>query len=537
MIQYAGVDTLIPTPEVDEYISRYLDREFMRFWNRPGNGPCVGASAPFIPVMNWQKEFSPRVNKLIWPTGASRWSSMLLLVTSSQLESIKQLTDLTESTTTRSIGQQLVIADSEFGGTAGSDTFTRDVLAPPEGDTPAVYGTSIALSTEMYALEARPVSLPYTWNGEAWVETSESTLWLLPIVDYRWFGQWFTLSSHDEWETWEDVIEKCIQKLGSPDVSAVNASYGTPPATLTDGLYYANAPEIADSLAHMVGQRVARRIDGTIVSRTASDAQTSWDNNWTGDGSDAYDVWQIVAGGEYTNKHKAAATVPEKVQVVFSEGVGYPRTTSGSGATQWGASGTAATMFAAYSVAESPDDFSLQRAKDYVSWLSRKSDVVFAGVKAWRMTGFEDFVLWSVCPVSGITTRVVTHPENLAALPAGSGSTSNNCRMTYELRLMWNPTEATITIHLKYNDVTEDIVITRGMTALEIQDELNTHSEIIAAGEGCSVGGAGHLYNSNMVVWLPEGATIEGFSAVMTTREYSPTAEFYINICSCRGVT
>lgn len=97
---------------------------------------------------------------------------------------------------------------------------------------------------------------------------------------------------------------------------------------------------------------------------------------------------------------------------------------------------------------------------------------------------------------------------------------------------MWNPTDAEITIQVKYNDVTEDVVITRGMTALEIQDEFNAHSEF--GGSGCSVGGTGgYLWNSNMILYMPPGATIEGFSAVMTTREYSPTAEFYLNTCAC----
>jgi hypothetical protein len=467
---------------------------------------------------------------------------MLLLVTSAQLDAIKLLSDFTTAGVTRPVGQQLVIADASFSGSVEDDSFTREVLIAAEGDTPAVYGRSVALSTEMFALEARPVSLPYQYQFNEgseeweWVETEENTLWLLPIVDMRWFGQWVTISQGVVWDTWKQGIELCIDRIGVKGVDDVHPDYGVPNETLATGSDFANAPEIADTLAHTVGQRISRRIDGTIESVNVSTAQTTWDNNFAGDDNDPYEVWRRIAGGEYTNKHKSAATLPEKIRVVFSGGAGVTKTTSEAGATQWGVTGTYATLFPASNGGSDQTAFALQAAKDYVEWQSRKADMVFAGVKAWRLTGFEDVVLWSVCTRTGITTRVVTHPENLATLPT-SHSAASDCIETYEFKLMWNPTEATITLHVKYNEVTEDVEITRAMDAAAIQAALNTHSEFIAAGEFCSVSGAGYLYNSNMVVWLPAGATIEGFSAVMTTREYSPTAEFYVNICSCRGAS
>lgn len=437
MIKYAGVNTLLPTPEVEGFISRYLDQEGMRFWNEPGHGPEIGAPAPVVPRLNWQKVFRPKLNQLIWPTGASRWASMLLLVTSEQLDDIKLQTDLSTSGVYRSVGKQLVIADATHQGTIEDDNFTLEELIPAEGETPALYGKSVALSTEMFALDARPVSLPYEYkyNSETeeweWVLTTEKTLWLLPIVDKRWFGQWSDIGTDETWDDWDFAINSAAAILGSVDVSTVHASYFTPISDTPVNLEYANSCEVSDAAAHCVGQRIVRRIDGTVLSLTSTAAATAWNNNIDGDGSDAFSKWRRIAGGEFgaltrvaEAPQRVSATIPQKVRVQFKNDTALV-STEDAGATQWGINATTVTL---YSYADLPttisadEDYATQYATDMIGWLAKKADVVFAGVKAWRLTGFEDFVSWSVNTETGITTRVVTHPCNLAMLPIGGSS-------------------------------------------------------------------------------------------------------------------
>jgi hypothetical protein len=87
---------------------------------------------------------------------------MLLLVTDEQLAYI--LADATTTTsggpgeeTTRPNAAQLVLTDADYTGTPADDAFTRETI---EGDP----GNRVALSTQMFALDPRPVSVPYSYQ-------------------------------------------------------------------------------------------------------------------------------------------------------------------------------------------------------------------------------------------------------------------------------------------------------------------------------------------------------------------------------------
>jgi hypothetical protein len=460
---------------------------------------------------------------------------MLLLVTSEQLADIKLQTDPSVSSDYRAAGKQLIIADASFQGDAESDTFTREVLSPAEGETPASYGKSVALSAKMYALEARPISLPYQYQFNEstesweWVETTEKTLWVLPVVDRRWFGQWFTMQDYS-FATWKSAIESCLEKLGVNDDATIHTDYGSPVSGIGKRMNYANAAELADAFAHTVGQRITRRIDGIFRCSTATSAQATWDDNFTGDGNDAYEVWRRVAGGDYTDKHKAASTIPQSIRVVFTDGTSVVKATEDAGASQWAINSTSVTLFPASDGSSGKDEFALQATTDYLGWLSKKTDIVFAGIKAWRMTGFEDFVSWSVNQEAGITTRVVTHPENLALLPIGGGE---GCTPSYDLRLLWNPTAATMSIDVKYNTVTETISIGLNDDETDVKTAVDAHSEFVIDDVHCTATSAGGFPHSNILLTLPSGASIVTHAATLTRRSGSPDPEFRVDICGC----
>lgn len=117
---------------------------------------------------------------------------------------------------------------------------------------------------------------------------------------------------------------------------------------------------------------------------------------------------------------------------------------------------------------------------------------------------------------------------------AATGSTG--CTRSYDLRLLWNPTAATLTISVRYNASTEVINLTRTSVPDDIKAAIDAHSEFIVDEVECEVEGAGALWQSNALVTLPPGATIVAHSASMTSREYSPTAEWRVDICGCVGV-
>jgi len=113
---------------------------------------------------------------------------------------------------------------------------------------------------------------------------------------------------------------------------------------------------------------------------------------------------------------------------------------------------------------------------------------------------------------------------------------TTGCIRSYELRLLWNPTAATLTISVRYNSSTETINLTRTSTASDIKTAIDAHTEFVAAEVECTVEGSGELWRGNKVVTLPSGATITAHTATMTRRDFSPPPEFYVNLCSCAGV-
>ena len=415
MIKFAGVVPLLPTPEVEDYIRRFLPAEWSRYFYAPASGTELGATDTVVPQFNWQRVFEPKINQLIWPTGASRWSSMLLLVTDEKLAYIKVETELnSEYSSHRPLAAQLVLSDSTFSTTPASNGWTLD-------------GKQIALSTRMYAMDARPVSVPFEYklNEETdeweWIASEDRTLWVLPLVDDRWFWQWTKVAVTPDTGVWSSTIQSVANELGTADtISSVAGGYDAPVDVMRP-LFNVNAALATDAIANIVGHRVVRQIGDAFQIVNATNAISSWASNFDGSRVEAYEHWQIIAGGDYTGKHYESATLPNFIRVVFSGGGEENVELREVGGYQWGKTNSAATVF----VSASPRDrraFAVQVATDWLAWRTKKADITFAGIKAWQMTGFEDFVTWTIDSDGGIQTRVVTHPTNLAMVQSGDGN-------------------------------------------------------------------------------------------------------------------
>lgn len=110
------------------------------------------------------------------------------------------------------------------------------------------------------------------------------------------------------------------------------------------------------------------------------------------------------------------------------------------------------------------------------------------------------------------------------------------CVRSYAIRLWWNPTDATMLVDVKYNTVTETITLDRGDNVAAVKAAFDAHSEFVADSVECVVDGTGEMWQGNMLVTLPAGASITNHSATMTRRSiYNPDPEFTVDICGCTG--
>lgn len=240
MISFGGVYLPAPTPANLARIEAALDPQTVYDWERslwPGlNGVKVA-----FPYESHAGERLLRINTLFWPVGASRWAVGRFVVDDEKLDQIRQVV---------------------YSGSAGyqAATFSMD-----DGTGRA------AVVTSLYMLTPRPIWQP---------PEAENGLWLMTLVDDRWF--WWQRSGvvaiNEGTTTWESLYSSIGSMLGvTITVDTVPSTYLKP----TDAVngYYEAVPELLDAVAHSIGQRIVRKRDGTVIAQNVSNARTSVNAN------------------------------------------------------------------------------------------------------------------------------------------------------------------------------------------------------------------------------------------------------------------
>jgi hypothetical protein len=172
-----------------------------------------------------------------------------------------------------------------------------------------------------------------------------------------------------------------------------------------------------------------------------------------------------------------------------------------------------------------------------------------------------DGVFWGAiggvvpCRVTGTGSSVVSIEDDVEKLQAGdegvpliwseSGETERygicridesgaaGCRISYDLRLLYRPATAVLTITVLYDGVSEVIDIEKDDVAADIKAAIDAHSKFVEHEVECTVEMAGPLYSSNAFVVLPAGASITDHTASMTRGDLRPPPEFRVDICGC----
>lgn len=380
MITYAAQPLLLGDAdgEVQDWLDHYLPtdaalcfsdwnrRSLNRYSSRAGHATPVGLGIP-----NYPDPPRPRINQLYWPTGASRWAYGFFLCTEETKEVIERAVR-----------------------SGSSDTSSDLVMSVTD---------SVTITTKMHLLAPRPISCI---AGDS-DDIKKTKLWLLPLVDVRYYWQFrnpgdLAVTSST---TWSSLISTIGGLLGtSVSTSTIDSDYLRPdPEELTRR--YENSAVLLDAIAHSIGQRITRQLDGTVKSVDADESDDAMDDN------DDLD-WQQITGDDFDG-----GPIPAKVRVVCRKytnhrpyGDGsvktYDNTVTGS-AEQATTASTIKTIYttcyADYTTGGgSPDndtklsDLAAKIQEDYEAWQTRRYDKTFVGLLEWNLTGYCDHVLWSV---------------------------------------------------------------------------------------------------------------------------------------------
>lgn len=458
-LRYAGVDVLLEDPDgrSAEYLRRYLSTENMRhwaenpMWRADGRHAARFAEGRFVglPTPNFSNPPPVEVNTLYWPSGASRWARCLLLVNDEQWAIIREAVYARNENNS----QDLEWWDED------ADVTTTSAPTPGAEQPPGS-------TTRMFCLPPRPVTVRDAF------ETGERLL-LLPLVDARYWWQFRSVEAFDP-ETWDEAYEAIEDALGiisGTDFikSEVAYVYGKP-SPVEFRRDYENAAMLLDAVAACVGHRIVRRLDGTVLSQSAVDANEQLDTNFEGREF-------RTAGGERAD-FQPAAVVPKMFRTTFKKPsqreVGEVVTKTANDV--WDDLRVAGDVFNV-TPQEGPDDSSVksahtvdairmwhctaeittttaaptttpsvtttlapgvtttrrpeswaeeltrQLAIDWIDWQGRQYDITLPGLVPWVPTGYDDWIQWTLGKIERFedilllraATRVQSVPPNAGA--------------------------------------------------------------------------------------------------------------------------
>lgn len=407
-ISFAGQPLLLQDPDgrIDNWFTRWLeipDSRMVCEWPTPGgcfSGTSVYYTGQPLPAPNWSKPLTPKLSTWYVPTGASRWSFGLFLCDYEHLYG---------GTANVSTSQSIL---GRIGNGNAAQTLT---ISSPVGGKP--YQRSWG---QCYLLPPHPVSTEaFSRNG----------LWLLPIVDERYYWQFITGfespidNTSPTSQTWAALFASIAAGMGIDlTVDAIPTTYLYPNPFVISGTSPHSGPQLLDAAAYSVGQRIVPdygafgpKTDfpgGRWLSQNWANAKTRRGNNL----SVAYDIGALQYGNVASFPNEAAIA-PESVVVGFraskngivvhdwkteryqksvtaAEGAYTGGTTNGYSAT------VLSTALADISLSDNIDapdnqaalnNLATQIATDFYAgiWIQ---DSAINGISQWQESGFDDYV-------------------------------------------------------------------------------------------------------------------------------------------------
>lgn len=408
-LTFAGVPLPVWTPAAAAFADRIAGD-----WRPRNFNDWTWRELQHLPLPPFPADDGPAVvGRVQWPRMASRWATAFVPATYTQLEAVRSAVGNANTPQTLSVGN----------------------------------GTSTAISTSMYLLP--PKQLAAVGSGD---------LWVLPLVDVRWFWWDRPFSTTAAPATWATFLADLGTALGVTLTgdTAIEAVYGVP----TDrwaGIAYAPAGLILDAVAESLGRRVVRRLDGTVrleLAATASAVNATNRSTYrsrlrTGGGPAAADVarglpagvavlaGKSVAGLPQTGLYPTTRTFADLVSRGFA--AGYAGTATGVAGTTARVTADAVADLASSSATSPSNAAALDGLADvaggaWYSWRADRHEAEYAGVVGWTPCGFNEWVEWdfrsNACTTT-VTAEPLFNPNIYGYYPpgtagAGSGSGSGS---------------------------------------------------------------------------------------------------------------
>lgn len=264
-----------------------------------------------IPVMNWAHgPTRPKLNTLYWPTGASRWACGLFLANTTEKNKMLAAVGTTNERKTLYIGDDF----DQNSSTAGAGIAVQMHMLPPR---PIVHRALVERSAD----------------STSPVESGAEGLWLIPLVDGRYYWQWKDTGDLDaEGDTWTELFDKLETALGITLTTDTIASTYLCPNIYSLRRKYDNAALLLDALAHSVGMRLVFAWDadsGNDALEADPDKYelVGYANTSTRDlnarkntyGKSAFP--NLIVAGDKFDGQNTAATCPESVIITFPKRV------------------------------------------------------------------------------------------------------------------------------------------------------------------------------------------------------------------------
>jgi hypothetical protein len=344
-----------------------------------------------------------KIGVLHWPRSASRWAVAHFIVSTTRLNQINA-----------AVGT----------GTPAAQTLSITWTDGKTGNQTA------SISPKLYMLPARPLSA---------IDPSTPGLtraWLLTLVDERfWWWQKSTgaLTVTENTTTWAQLYTSLGSALGvTITADAVNANYMKPSGILAAP--YEPVPAILDAVAFSCGQRIVRKLDGTVLARNAVNAASDQGADLALSTSRSKSAGGRILLSSTDHVAQINSQVPGTVECVF------PRSDSGVVGSSFyvkdvtlaslaltdfasTAVGTGFTetfrcpALANYTGGGTPanqtemDNLAKQAATDYYRWAKAQYDIVYDGIVPWVPTGLDDFIEWTHKEGGDASTRIQKGPE------------------------------------------------------------------------------------------------------------------------------
>lgn len=223
MLTYGGVGLIAPTEGVEDWVRTYIDQHDVAIWayrSWPGTDLTnIAFPTGFVPVR------PIRLNRLYWPTGASRWGYGHFLCDTDGMTQIKKLALGTKCNKNTKL---LLAMDDGYGG---------------------------KMSTNLYLAKYQPLTGIRNTNG----------LYMLSLVCPRYY--WWNIPTPDFQITsdtqWTDLFQDIQTAIGqSVSYDTPDYDYLKPDTSLN--LTTQPLPIVFDAIAYNVGMRVIYGLDGKI---------------------------------------------------------------------------------------------------------------------------------------------------------------------------------------------------------------------------------------------------------------------------------